>query len=256
MRVSWIGVLAGAALLIAPAAHAQYITGFEGYADGAEVMFRQPSFSGSTGALLAASPNSTVVTSERAYSGEKSLKAEWAFKDDSAANWLRLTPYQTAVLGNPTVDFTQALTMKVFIEGQGPLGFALSVRETGTSAAVGQNGGITGGIEFVGSTTGAPPTPTADRILAPGQWHTLSFVFPNEPIKAFAGATADGVLSSATMKGVIDSLAIRSMGNAGPFALYIDDIRSVSPAAIPEPGSVALLATGLLPLLALRRRVR
>jgi len=254
MRVSLIGVLTGLALFAAPMAHAQYITGFEGYADGATVMFRQPSFSGSTGGLMAATPNTTVVSSEQAYSGEKSLKANWAWKDDAPTNWLRLTPYNTATLGNPTILLDQALTMKVFIEGQSPLGFALTVRETGTSAAVGANGGASGGIEFIGSSTGAPPTPTGDRVFAPGAWHTLSFVFPDEQIKAFAGATADGILTSGTMKGVIDSIAIRSMGAAGPYALYIDDIRVVSPRAIPEPGSMALLASGLLPLLAFRRR--
>lgn len=257
MRVSLFGALIGLAILAVPVANAVPITGFEEYADGATVMFRQPSFSGSTGGMLAASPNTSVVTSSKAFSGDKSLKVDWAWKDDSPANWLRLTPYQTAVLGNPTVDFTQALSMKVFIEGPAALGFSLAVRETGTNAAIGANGGITGGIEFVGSTTGAPPTPLASNVFAPGAWHTLIFDFQADPIKAFAGATADGVLSSPTMKGVIDALTIRSPGVAGPWTLYIDDIEVVaSPSAIPEPGSIALLATGLVPLVALRRRTR
>ena len=41
-------------------------------------------------------------------------------------------------------------------------------------------------------------------------------------------------------------------GNNGPN--FIDNVRIISPEAIPEPGSLALLTTGLLPLLALRRR--
>jgi len=62
------------------------------------------------------------------------------------------------------------------------------------------------------------------------------------------------VLSSATMKGVIDSLSIRSPGTGKRVTIYIDDLRVADLAEVPEPGTMALLGLGVLPLLARRRK--
>ncbi len=71
------GLLALAVLVaLAPAsASGELITGFEGFPLGQNgvTLFRQPSFSGSTDQFLAAAPNLSVVTDERASSGTQSL---------------------------------------------------------------------------------------------------------------------------------------------------------------------------------------
>src|SRR5262249_88391 len=101
----------------------------------------------------------------------------------------------------------------------------LGIRETGTSAIVGQNGGTTGPIEWVGvsSTTSGMPNPT--RTVSAGSWQTLDFYFPPEPITAFTG---DGILSSPTGKGVLECLALIPNGGLGTYNVYIDNVSVVT----------------------------
>ena len=253
MRVSFIGVLAGLAFFAAPVAHAQLLTSFEEFNAGTEVILQEPGFSGSTSANVSvARANSSAVSEEMAFSGAKSLKVDFDWTDNAPTRWARLTTNNTPNLPNPTIDFTTTLSMRLYIASADPLGVALGVRETNATADIGANGGAAGGIEFLGMAAGLP-----SRVLAPGVWHDLVFDLPNETVTAFAGATANGILESTTGKGVLEHLRIQNAGQGTAVTFYLDDIR-VGPGgdAIPEPGSMALLASGLLPLLAFRRRNR
>lgn len=75
-----VGVLAAAV-----AAQTFPITDFEGFpapsANGS-VMFRQPSFSGSTSSFIDGSVNTAQVVTDVAYSGTKSLRVNWKFLPD------------------------------------------------------------------------------------------------------------------------------------------------------------------------------
>jgi hypothetical protein len=255
MRLSFVGVLAGMALLAAPKAHAVVITGFDEVADGtSDVMFRSPSISGSTSGNVAAD-DMTAVSTEQAFSGDKSLKVDFSFVDSSPTRWVRLTTSGGKNYPNPTIDIQQPLAFKIYVASEDPIGFALGLRETNPTVDIGANGGGSGPIEFIGSTTATPPTPTANHVITPGSWQDLVFDIPNEPVASFTG---NGVLESTTGKAVLEHLAIRSPGTGRPITFYIDDVRVGLPngGAIPEPGSMALLASGFLPLLTLRRRTR
>ena len=92
---------------------------------------------------------------------------------------------------------------------------SIGVRETGTTAAVGANGGTAGGIEWVNI--------DGQNLTLDGTWQTFTFDIANDALTAFAGTTANGTLDGT--RGVLESIRIRNSGGvSGPIALYIDDI--------------------------------
>ncbi len=214
-----------------PPCVSQWITGFEGYANGTEVFFRPPRYSGSTSAHLATTPNiADVSDAVTAYSGTKSGRLSWKFVDATLDRWLRATTSNAANVPNPTVEFDKPIRVRIRFES--PAGAALRVslglRETGTTAAVGANGGTSGTIEWVGPTGRYNDSAPQGKWLpaAPGAWQTIVFDPKADPILAHTG---DGVLTSPTNKGTIEHLAFSSTGSPGPFVLYVDQIEQICP---------------------------
>lgn len=208
------------------------LTGFEGYGNGTEVVFRQPRYSGSTAAHLAATPDVHEVTDEvAAFSGSKCYKLEWQFVDTGLNRWLRATSSNAANVPNPTIEFDKPIRVRLRLDA-GSLRVCLGVRETGTTAPVGQNGGTTGSIEWVGVSGLTSGAPQGTLITAmPGVWQTVVFDPVSDPIVGFTG---DGVLTSPTNKGTLEHLGFASTGGAGPFTVYIDDIEQLCE---PPPGN-------------------
>jgi len=93
------------------------ITGFEGYADDAQVIFRQPSFSGSTSGHLAASPNFSGVDNTGGYTGDASYRIELQFVDDAVNRWVRLTSYTAPNLPNTAIDFGPGSSLSFWMKG-------------------------------------------------------------------------------------------------------------------------------------------
>jgi len=263
MRISVPSILIGLALLAPTAGHAQLLTDFDGNgAVPAGTIFRQPTFSGSTGSLLETTPDSTALSTDQAKSGANSAKIEWAFKNPATNPWLRLTTSGT----NPVIDLNATLAMSVLIvpssptaAGDNSLGFTLGVRETNHAGPFGTNSGAAGGqIEYIGASAKNGAAPVGQTIAADGQWHDINFVMTgNGMALATTGLTGNGTLETTTGFGTFEGLYINPIASTGQaYTVYIDDIRQVpnTGGAIPEPGSFALLATGVLPILGLRRR--
>jgi hypothetical protein len=206
----------------------QPITDFEDYADGtAEVMFRRPSYSGSTDQFLdtAETNYTTVIASVPAgNSSARVLKARWAFAAGATYPWLRLTTAAAPTLPNPTIDFTQTLWFDAQCDRD--LRVALGARETGTTASVGADGGTSGPIEFVGVTgvSGGAPAPT--RTISAGAWTTVQLDLPREPVRGFTG---NGLLESASGKGVLEHLAFVPASGSGVYRVHLDNVVVVQP---------------------------
>jgi hypothetical protein len=85
------------------------LTNFDAAAAGAEVMFQDARFSGSTSANLLTTPNTNGVSSDFAVSGANSYKLEFEFVDDSptgvgsAGRWARVTSSSATTLPNPVI---------------------------------------------------------------------------------------------------------------------------------------------------------
>jgi hypothetical protein len=106
-------------------AGATLITGFEPFAVGAEAMFQEPRFSGSTTLHLAQTPNAAEVSADQAHSGIKSYGIEFEFIDNDPSRWLRLTTFNAPNLPNPKVVLSEAdvqtqPTISFWLMAQGP----------------------------------------------------------------------------------------------------------------------------------------
>lgn len=199
---------------------------FEGFASGTAngtVLVRQPNFSGSTSGFLDATPNLTSVTGTFPTGNDSArvLRANWSWNTTVNA-WMRLTTFSTANLPNPVIDVTRKLKFDVYSDKD--VKVALGIRETGNPAGtpIGSNGGTTPGIiEFAGVTGVASSQPQAVRTVSAGNWTTLVFDLPIEPIASFAGG--NGVLSTPTGLGVLEHLAFVPAAGAGAYDVYLDN---------------------------------
>ncbi len=203
------------------------LTGFEGYPTntGADVMFRPPTYSGSTTSDLLSSPNEAEVTADiSAFEGSNVSRVEWQWVDNDLQRWLRLTTSNVATLPNPTVDFNRPIRLRVRLDS-GAVRICVGLRETSASGPIGSDGGTSGTIEWVGAANTVSGSPQGVLVNAsPGQWQTLTFEPQIDPVLAMTG---DSVLTSATGMGTLEHIAIASTGDAGPHTLYIDSIEQI-----------------------------
>lgn len=95
--------------------------GFESYTVGQEVMFQEPSFSGSTTgnvelpSTFPLVPNYSAISDEQGNPG-KSIKTSWVFVSSSAGRWVRLTTSSTGQpLRNPTIDLTKPVKFDILL---------------------------------------------------------------------------------------------------------------------------------------------
>ncbi|MCW5555900.1 MAG: PEP-CTERM sorting domain-containing protein [Verrucomicrobiae bacterium] len=256
-----IVVLAGLSLLSTSGyLSGQVIADFESYTtptSSGSVMFLQPSFSGSTGSKLDASPNSTTVESEgiplgNPNVGNNALFVTFSFLDTNPTPlWLRLTTFNAANQGNPTISLTPGSSLQFDIHSDTPLFVTTLVRETETDAAIGANGGAANGIEFVGGN----PTTTTGKAVEANTWTTLVFDFGSDPVFAFAGTTADGILDPGVDgKGVLEALGIAvASGTIGDINIWLDNFEVI---VVPEPSTIALSLLGGLGLIFVTHRRR
>jgi hypothetical protein len=251
MRMRY-AVLALTALVGMSGAFAQcLITDFEGFPLGANgvVLFRQPSFSGSTDRFVVTTAcdfpngvyNCSQISNDYAYSGTQSLRVAWQFRTDPNGNpfpnaWLRLTTFNTLRLPNPAITFAHRVRVRLYVPSDTPdFYLTLGVRETGTTAACAGNGGTSGGIEWIGATSAqGNNAPVGKLVNQKDQWVTVKFDASCDPIRAFAGATANGQLD--TERGTLEQLAFTPTdpANLGPYIVYIDDVETY----VPVPGDV------------------
>ncbi|BCW95835.1 MAG: hypothetical protein WHS44_07225 [Fimbriimonadales bacterium] len=234
------------------------ITDFEGFALGANgsVLFRQPSFSGSTSAFLAFTTacdyangvyNCAQISDEQAFSGTQSLRVAWQFRVNPNTGepypnaWLRLTTFNATNLPNPAINFDHTVRVRLYVPSGTPdFYLTLGIRETDTNAACGQNGGTTrpdgsgAGIEWIGATSAQGiNAPIGKLVDQKDQWVTVEFNIRQEPVLPFAGGTANGQIDGTT--GTIEHLAFTPTdpANLGPYIVYIDDIETVVEQSIP-----------------------
>jgi len=246
MNKNTLLALGGIAAFMIPA-KAQVFADFESFATtsgNGTVMFRDPRFSGSTSGKLDATPapNVSQITSTfpAGNNSTRALAASWSFSSSATDPWLRLTTSGAANLPNPTVDINQFLGFQIYSDRA--LQVAVGIRETGTTAAIGANGGTAGTIEWVGAsgkTAGGAPIVT--RTIPAGAWTQLYFDLNGE---STAGFTGDGNVVSATGKAVLEHLAFVPADGSGTYNIFVDNFQ-VTP--VPEPSTYALVC-GVLAL--------
>lgn len=116
-----------------------------------------------------------------------------------------------------------ALLMVLAVAGaaNAQMAISLGIRETGTTAGIGANGGTSNGIEWVNL--------DGQTLNFDGTWQTFTFNFQNDALTAFAGATANGLYDGT--RGVLEHIRIRNTGGmTGVQTIWIDSITSNSAA--------------------------
>ncbi len=203
----------------------QNFTSFGHNTPNETVLFRRPSNSATTSAFLTTATNYTRVVSNGPSawgSGNKSILAGWTFKTGMANYWIRLNTFNTATNPNPTIQLDQRLRFKVYANKAIKVG--LGIRETGTTAAYGANGGTTGAIEWVGVTNVVSGAPIPNKSVAAATSATLTF---NIPFEAQAGFTGNGVVPQTPTKGVMEHLVIKGEGGTGAYTVWFDDFQVI-----------------------------
>lgn len=216
---------------VAPVTTDIAITDFESFASGAAngtVLFRAPTFSGSTSGLLSNSPSLSQVTSTfpPGLTGARALQVNWSW-NTSANPWLRLTTASAANLPSPVVDLNRRLEFDLHTDRA--LRVGLGIRETTNAPGtpIGSSGGGTGAIEWVGVTGSVGGQPQCTRTVAPGAWTRVTFNLPAEPVRNFSGG--NGVLSTASGLASLEHLAFAPADGVGAYDVYLDNFSVSAP---------------------------
>lgn len=88
---------------------------FSPYAHGTEVMFQEPTFSGSTSANIVV--GATGGVDNFVASRSESSKSSFQFVDGTATRWLRLTTFNVANQGNPLIRFDDSAVVTFWMRG-------------------------------------------------------------------------------------------------------------------------------------------
>lgn len=162
----WIDDIANTITPVGGAPTTTVFGDFENYADDTEVMFQEPSFSGSTSAniLMGSSAGVTNFVPSRT----PSYKLEFQFIDGTATRWVRLTSFNVANQGNPLIRFDQQSQLSFWMRGgvcQTNLGF----QGPGSAVAEMCGSGLNAGQSSVYYASGAPANaPGAVLLSLPG----------------------------------------------------------------------------------------
>jgi hypothetical protein len=96
------------------------ITDFEGFALGDEVLFQEPTFSGSTDTNLSFPPSASENRDDYNNGGTRSQLLTWFFNDTTAGRWVRLTTALASNVPTPIIDLTKPIRMDILLLGGCP----------------------------------------------------------------------------------------------------------------------------------------
>ncbi len=204
-------------------AASQSLTDFEAFAPGMMALFQKPGYSASTLSFLTTTPNAAYATNlfPAGHASTRVLYTSWGFKTGALNPWLRLTSNGATNLPNPTLSTNQVLSFDFYTDND--LYVDVGFRETSTTAPIGGDGGTSGAIEWVGGITDNTISPPKGHRVSAGQWTTLQFFLPLEPVRGFTG---NGVLQTTTGKGVFEHLALLpASAPATAYNVYLDNFQ-------------------------------
>jgi len=219
-------------VLILPSAKVtEVVVDFESMTDmtNEHVMFNKAGNSSTTSAFVdtAKTQTSYVTNSFPAGNtngdGSKVMKFVWSFKTGTSNPWVRMNTLLVGAphyIKDPTIELNQTLKFDIYTTK--PILVGVGVRETGTTVAIGADGGTTGNIEWVGVTNVVGSTPQPSRLISASNWTTVTMDFASDSVRSFTG---NGVL--ATGRGVLEHLAFVPTAGNNDYTVYMDNLTQV-----------------------------
>ena len=160
---------------------------FESYTTGAEVMFQEPTFSGSTSGNILAGATSGVDNGVA--SRTSACKFSFQFIDNTPTRWVRLTTFNATSQPNPLIRLDDQSVVTFWMRG-GPCQENLGSQGPGTAYAEMCGTGLNVGQRSVYYAAGAPPN-------TPGVMGLSFYGQPDLPI--FGGNLVSGLGLAATI---------------------------------------------------------
>lgn len=217
------------------------IADFEDYAGAPDstVLFRFPGFSGDNidvdpfeEDIAVVRDINSVRVPEAARGnpevGQQVMHLSWTFE----ANWgeqdpglryvrVRTVPLAPSDITDPIISFEHPFRFDIFTDE--PIEITLLVRETNSEGAIGENGGRSGDVKWLGSSGERVGNAISSGILVPaGEWITLVFDIPELADSAIARTGEGGPLTSTTGKGVFEALGF--VGEPGvTYNVFLDN---------------------------------
>lgn len=199
---------------------------FDSYIDGTVVLFQNPAYDILTESNIDDIDNLVTVSSDPGgFQSEKSYKIEFRFIDNLETRWLKLVTTDTENKPNPILNLNKRLRFR--IKTNNDIFICLGVREVNLSnASVGDNGGTTGPIEWVGVENTLVDefgniTPIGRKVVS-GEWQEVIFDFKHDRIINFENGNG----SISTKFGVLEHLGItidNTQINSELFEILLDE---------------------------------
>jgi len=95
------------------------LANFDGNPIGSEVLFQEPTYSGTTAGHMTRTPSSSAVSADQGNPGN-SVRLIWFWRDTTAQRWARVTTTGVATLPRPIIDLTHPIRMDVLLLPPGP----------------------------------------------------------------------------------------------------------------------------------------
>lgn len=152
---------------------------FERFAQGTEVMFQEPAFSGSTSGNINTMTDSAGVENLIS-SSSSSYRFEFEFVDGTTTRWVRLTTFNATNIPNPQIRFDQ----------QSVITFRMRGRTGVCQETLGSQGPGSAIADFCGTGLNAGQSSTFSVVDAPaGALGLLLVSVPGQPDLSVAGGT-------------------------------------------------------------------
>ncbi|MCB9882062.1 MAG: hypothetical protein H6834_09745 [Planctomycetes bacterium] len=207
---------------------------FQNWQHGDEVMFQEPTFSGSTDTNIV--PGATAVVDNYVAARSASDRFDFQFVDGVTTRWLRMTTYQQPNLPNPLVRFDDQSVVTFWMRGgkaqQNLLGDGPGTTTSeivGEGLATGQqstyyiSSGVPGtaGVVVV-STPGFPDFPVLGGTLISGTGYITNVLIVTDPAGNFSVAVpGTSYLASLVFQPVMVDTTVPQLFAFGN-ALYVD----------------------------------
>lgn len=168
------------------------------------------------------------------FQSEKSYHLHWVFEDNGEERWVRITSYNAPVKPNPILDLNKRLRFRI-LNQFASIYLCFGIREiTASDVEVGDDGGSTGTIEWVGIENtifddDGNSTPVGSRLIpVSNDWQEVDIDLKDEKVVSFENGNA----SLDADFGVLEHFAFTAnpddVNGAGPFDIYIDKLEQVS----------------------------